>query len=153
VADRPTRAHPKVPRKVAAQARKKRRQPAVARHPASRTPPGKRPRSPRVRRRRAVLGTTLGVLAVIGVLFGFVYPTSTFFRQRSEMNQAEDRLQRLENETRRLEKEGTKLEGDAEVERLAREQYGLVRPGETPYVIVPESTTTTVPAGGESPQP
>jgi cell division protein FtsB len=138
---------------VASQARKKRRKPSVARHPSSKTPAGRRPPSPKVRKRRAVLGTTLVGLAVIGFLFAFVYPTSTFFRQRSELHQAEERLERLESETRRLERESKKLAGDAEVERLAREQYGLVRPGETPYAIVPGSTTTTFPAGGSATQP
>jgi cell division protein FtsB len=100
-----------------------------------------------------VLGTTMIGLAIVGFLFAFVYPTSTFFRQRSELNQAEERLQRLQDETRRLEKEAGKLQGDAEVVRLAREQYGLVREGETPYAIVPQSTTTTVPVGADPSQP
>jgi len=31
------------------------------------------------------------------------------------------------------------------VERRAREDYGLVRPGETPYVLVPAPPPTTAP--------
>lgn len=118
---------------------------ARARHPASNTPASKRPPSPRVRRRRAVLTTVLGALAIVGFLFAFVYPTNTYFRQRSEIGEANERLARLEAETKRLEEESRKLLGDKEVERLAREQYGLVRPGETPYVLVPTTPTTTVP--------
>ncbi|MEX0664944.1 MAG: septum formation initiator family protein [Acidimicrobiia bacterium] len=98
-----------------------------------------------MRRRRAVLMTVLSVLTVVGFLFAFVYPTSTYFRQRSELGRATERLERLERETKRLEAESEKLRGDAEVERLAREQYGLVRLGETPYVLVPVTPTTTVP--------
>ena len=40
------------------------------------------------------------------------------------------------------------LQTDEEVERLAREQFGLVRPGELAYVVVGssvEATTTTAP--------
>lgn len=118
---------------------------ARARHPASNTPAAKRPPSPRVRRRRAVLTTVLGALAIVGFLFAFVYPTSTFFRQRSEIGTANERLAQLEAETQRLEAEAEKLRGDAEVERLAREQYGLVRPGETSYVLIPAIPTTTLP--------
>jgi cell division protein FtsB len=91
--------------------------------------------------------TVLSVLAVVGFLFAFVYPTSTYFRQRSQLGTATERLERLERETKRLQAESEKLRGDAEVERLAREQYGLVRQGETPYVLVP-TTPTTVPSDG-----
>ncbi len=87
----------------------------------------------------------LGVLAIVGGLFAFVYPTSTYLRQRAELGKATERLERLREETARLERESDKLRGDAEVERLAREQYGLVRPGETPFVLVPSTPTTTTP--------
>jgi cell division protein FtsB len=129
--------------------KKRRTAKARARHPASNTPVSRQPPSPRVRRRRATLLTVLGVLAIVGGLFAFVYPTSTFLRQRAEIGKATERLERLKAETARLERESKKLRGDAEVERLAREQYGLVRPGETPFVLV-EAPPTTVPADGTS---
>jgi len=106
----------------------------------------RKPPSPRVRRRRAKLATVLLGLSVIALLFAFVYPTSTFLRQRSELGATRSRLDRLQSETRRLLADSKKLRGDAEVERLAREQYGLVRPGETPYVLVPAAPTTTTSA-------
>jgi cell division protein FtsB len=153
------RRHPRISRRDAAQARKRRRTKAQARppakkrrtknararHPASNTPVSRQPPSPRVRRRRATLLSVLGVLAIVGGLFAFVYPTSTYLRQRAELGKATERLERLKAETARLERESEKLRGDAEVERLAREQYGLVRPGETPYVLVPSTPTTTAP--------
>lgn len=139
------RRHPRISRRSAARTRKRRSANARARHPASNTPAEKRPASPRVRRRRAVLTTVLGALAVVGFLFAFVYPTSTYVRQRSQLSKASERLERLERETERLQEESERLQGDAEVERLAREQYGLVRPGESPYVLVPATPTTTLP--------
>jgi cell division protein FtsB len=131
------------PRVAAAKRKPKRRTNAVARHPASNTPAGKKPPSPKVRRRRIVMSTIALGLAVIALMFAFVYPTSTFFNQRSQIGAAEQRLTRIDDEAKRLEKENTQLQGDAEVERIAREQYGLVRPGETPYVLVPAATPTT----------
>jgi cell division protein FtsB len=116
---------------------------AVARHPASNPQRHKRPLSPRVRHRRIVLVAALGSLAVIAVLFVFVYPTSTFLHQRAELNAGEQRIAKLDVQTKLLEAQNKLLQGDAEVERIAREQYGLVRPGETPYVIVPAATTPT----------
>ncbi len=91
---------------------------------------------------------------LVGFVVAFVYPTRTFLRQRTELSAAETRLQVLERETKSLEADSARLGSDAEIERVAREQYGLIRPGETPFVLVPESTTpttaaasTTAPAG------
>jgi cell division protein FtsB len=89
----------------------------------------------------------LGLL-LVAFLFAFVFPTQTFLRQRTEISSAERRLQELERQTRELERDNERLHGDGEIERMAREQYGLVRPGETPFVLVPQApsaTTTTTP--------
>ncbi len=40
-------------------------------------------------------------------------------------------------------REAKRLQTDAEIERLAREKYGLVKPGEQPFVILPAPTTPT----------
>jgi cell division protein FtsB len=84
-------------------------------------------------------------LAFVAVLFAFVYPTQTYLHQRKELNTAERRLQVLEQNTKALDHDSDRLESDAEVERRAREDYGLVRPGETPYVLVPSPPTTAAP--------
>jgi len=129
---------------------KKRTTDAVKRHPASRTPARRMPPSPRVRRRRIAVSTVLFGLAVVGFLFAFVYPTSTFLQQRAEIGKTEERIARVEQESRRLEAENERLLTDEEVERLAREQYGLVRPGETPFVLVPEATAETPTEAGDT---
>jgi len=84
-------------------------------------------------------------LAFVAVLFAFVYPTQTYLHQRKELNAAERRLQVLQQNTKALQHDSDRLETDAEVERRAREDYGLVRPGETPYVLVPSPPTTVAP--------
>jgi cell division protein FtsB len=81
-------------------------------------------------------------LAFVAVLFAFVYPTRTYLHQRQQLNDAERRLEVLKQSTKALEHDSERLQTDAEVERRAREDYGLVRPGETPYVLVPAPTTT-----------
>jgi cell division protein FtsB len=129
---------------------KKRTTNAVKRHPASRTPARRMPPSPRVRRRRIAVSAVLLGLAVVGFLFAFVYPTSTFLQQRAEIGKTEERIARVEEETRRLEADNERLLSDEEVERLAREQYGLVRPGETPFVLVPDATTETPTEAGDT---
>jgi cell division protein FtsB len=105
----------------------------------------RRPVSSRVRRRRTVIITVMLGLAVVAGMFAFVYPTRTYLHQREQIQQAENRLDVIRRETADLERDTERLRGDAEVERIAREQYGLVRPGETPYVIVPETAAPATP--------
>jgi cell division protein FtsB len=101
-----------------------------------------------VRRRRALLVATLGGLVLVGLLFAFGYPTRTFLQQRTQIHATERHLADLRRATASLDRQSRQLQSDAAVERIAREQYGLVRPGETPYVLVPAvppSTTPTTP--------
>ena len=94
--------------------------------------------------KQLLVGILLG-LGAVAILFLFVYPTSSFLRQRDDLNRARERLEVLRSETTRLDDATKKLQSDAEVERIAREQYGLVRPGEQSYVVIPATTTTTTP--------
>ena len=111
-------------------------------HPSSRRAAH---RSARVRRRRTTVVVLLLVLTFVLLLFVFVYPTRTFMQQRRELNGAQQRLQVLEQSTKSLQRDNVRLQSDAEVERRAREDYGLVRPGETPYVLVPAPATAPGP--------
>lgn len=97
----------------------------------------------RNRRRRGVVVLLVFGLVVVVVLFAFVYPTRTFFQQRKEVTAAERRLEVLEQSTKALQRDNARLQSDAEVERRAREDFGMVRPGETPYVLVPAPPPTT----------
>jgi cell division protein FtsB len=117
----------------------------------SKPAPSRRRASPRVRRRRTVLTATLLGLALVGLLFVFVYPTRTFLQQRNQIRAAQQHLAQLNRDTARLESQSRQLQADAAVERIAREQYGLVKPGETPYVIVPTAPPTTTPAAPATP--
>jgi cell division protein FtsL len=94
----------------------------------------------------------LFVVVLVGLLFAFVYPTRTFLDQRSETNKARAQLELLQSENARLARESKQLSTDAEIERLAREKYGLVKPGEQPYVILP-APTSTLPAAPTSTAP
>ena len=117
----------------------------------SKPAPPRRRASPRVRRRRALVTATLLGLAVIGLLFVFVYPTRTYLRQRTQIRAAQQHLAQLNRDTARLDRQSRQLQTDASVERIARQRYGLVKPGETPYVIVPTAPPTTAPAAAATP--
>ena len=92
-------------------------------------------------------------MLLVGFVVAFVYPTRTYVRQRTELSAAETRLDVLERETRVLEAASKRLESDAEIERVAREQYGLIRPNETPYVLVPETVPPTTPTSSPTTNP
>ena len=83
------------------------------------------------------------VVALGGLLFLFILPGRTWLQQRSAMSAAERRLQVLNAENRALTKKAQQLQNAAYVEQIARAQYGLIRPGEQAYGILPPVATTT----------
>ena len=103
-----------------------------------------------MRIRRAVW-PVLVLVVLIGVLFVAVFPTRTWWAQRAEMAGATQQLHVLDEQNTLLEKRVEALQSDDEIERLAREQYNLVRPGEEAYALLPSvgSTPTTVPPAVE----
>jgi cell division protein FtsB len=97
--------------------------------------------------------TALFLVVLVGLLFAFVYPTRTFLDQRESTNKARAQLELLQAENARMTGEAKKLSTDSEIERLAREKYGLVKPGERAFVVLPAPTTTTLPPAAPTTQP
>jgi len=79
----------------------------------------------------------LGIVTVIGAVVIGVYPTRTYFAQRSALQQAQHQLDVLSTENTKLEQQTADLNDDATIENLAREKFGLVRPGEEAFAILP----------------
>jgi cell division protein FtsB len=110
-----------------------------------------------VRRRRAIaLRASVGTIVVIGLLFVVVFPVQAWMHQRGDLSASEHRLTVIRKERQRLERAALHLRDPREVERLARELYGMVRPGEQAYAAVPgvpttTTTTTTAPAASAAP--
>jgi cell division protein FtsB len=109
--------------------------------------PAKRPRTrnpaatEQRRRRRILVRVLLAGMGVVALLFVFVFPARTLLAQRQQTDKQRTTLELLQEQSRKLEEESRRLQSDAEIERMAREQYGFVYPGERPYVIVPPPTT------------
>jgi cell division protein FtsB len=89
------------------------------------------------RRPRRALWILLTSLTVVGVLFIGVYPTRTYFAQRASLQRAQRQMDVLQTQNGQLADEASQLNTDSEIERLAREQYNLVRPGEQAFAILP----------------
>ncbi len=83
-----------------------------------------------VGQRRVVVLVTL--LAALFVLF---FPARQLWWQRERIATLEERRDALLAENDRLQREETRLSDPAEVEALARDRLGLVRPGERAYFI------------------
>ena len=94
-------------------------------------------RPSRVRRIGRLLGLVGGGAALCALLAVTVFPTSTFLEQRSDTAEAEQRLAVLRAQNEAYEDRIARLETPEEIERLAREQYNLVFPGEEAYAVLP----------------
>jgi cell division protein FtsB len=110
-----------------------------------------------VNRARRPLALALAAVASVVVLGATVFPTRTFLAQRAAVGAAEERLAVLTEQNRLLEDRARLLQDDAEIERLAREEYHLVRPGEKAYALLPPPGPPTppnpAPAVGNPPPP
>jgi cell division protein FtsB len=95
------------------------------------------PPTPPKRRRSRIVLPLLGSFVVVGVLFVGVFPTRAILDQRAELDRAEARLAAIDEQNAELEARVEALGTDAEIERLAREQYNLVFPGQEAYAILP----------------
>jgi cell division protein FtsB len=76
-------------------------------------------------------------VALAGVLFLFVFPTSSWLAQRRDRHQVEAELHRLTARNQSLQRRVKQLRTPAEIERIARAKYNLVRPGEEAFAILP----------------
>lgn len=91
----------------------------------------------RVVLRRIAVPLLVGVLTC-GVLFLGVFPTRTYLDQRRAIAQAEARLEELRTTNEENRRRVETLQTDAEIERIARDEYGLARPGEEVYRVLPD---------------
>lgn len=85
----------------------------------------------------------LAALVAVVVTAAGIFPFRQIIADRRSVALAQEKLAALEAENDRMEAEVVVLHTDDEVERLARERFGLVRPGEIAYVAV-------APAGEEA---
>lgn len=94
-----------------------------------------------VRERRAAQARRVGMaaasVALAALLLYAIFPVRAFFDQWDANRRQQNRLDVLTEQNQRLEDHNERLQTDEEVERIAREQHGLIYPGEEPYVLLP----------------
>lgn len=99
-----------------------------------------------LRRPGAVMATLLFLVLGAALLTQMV-PYRQIVDSQRQVNSARAQLAALEEDNARLGADAAALETDEEVEKLAREKLGYVRPGETAYVVLdpPASETRPLP--------
>ena len=86
------------------------------------------------------------LIAALAVTLAGVFPFRQILAQNRQVENTQARLDALRTENELLEARIVALHSDVELERLAREQYGMVEPGET-------GVTIESPPGSELPAP
>lgn len=86
---------------------------------------------------RRFIWPIVAVIALFGVFYLGAFPVRTFLDQRKAAAAAETRLSDLTAENDALQSQIDLLSTDKEIERIAREQYGLVMPDEEVYRVLP----------------
>ena len=76
------------------------------------------------------------LLGALALTVSGILPFRQLLSQQSQIERSQQQLMALRNENDVLAEDIAMLGTDAEIERLAREQYGLVRPGEIAFVVV-----------------
>jgi cell division protein FtsB len=79
-------------------------------------------------------------LFLIGVVFIFFNESGIFkyLRLRSEVKSLNERIEALQEQNKNLQAEIDSLQNKipAKIEKVAREKYGMKRPGETPIKVI-----------------
>lgn len=88
----------------------------------------------------------VGLLVAAFLIF---FPTKQLIAQKVRMNKLQTRLDALQDQNRQLKQQVDDLNDPEQLELLARDRLGLVKPGEKSYLFVP----TPPPARAETVQP
>jgi cell division protein FtsB len=90
----------------------------------------------RRRRDRALL---IGAVVLSGLMLAAWFPASALYHQHQQLAATSTSLSAVRTEDAALRQEEQRLGSSAEVNRIAREQYQLVEPGQQAYEVLPSS--------------
>jgi len=103
-------------------------------------------------RRPGVALVTLLFLLLGAAFLTQVVPYRQIIDSQRQVSSAQERLADLEAENQTLQADADALNTDEEIEKLAREKLGYVRPGETAYVVLdPPGGVETAPVETQEP--
>lgn len=79
----------------------------------------------------------LVALVIFGGLFVFAFPSRVWLDQRAEAQEGDQQMLELKVESELLRADIARLQTTGEIERIAREDFNLVFPGEEAYALLP----------------
>ncbi len=82
-------------------------------------------------------------LGLAAILFVFVFPTRSYLAQRRQVSTAAHDVAVLREQNKKLQIAAEGLQSPDETERIAREQFNMVFPGEQVYKVLPAPAATT----------
>jgi len=97
-------------------------------------------------RRPGVALVTLLFLLIGAAFITQVVPYRQIIDSQRQVTAAQERLATLEADNATLQADAAALNTDEEIEKLAREKLGYVRPGETAYVVLDPPGSNQAPA-------
>ncbi|HMK98130.1 MAG TPA: septum formation initiator family protein [Acidimicrobiales bacterium] len=83
------------------------------------------------------LGLVLAVF--IGAAYVFAFPARTYIEQRHEIAVQEQTVSVLRAENAKLAAESSALQNTSTIEQIARQEYGLVMPGQQAFMVLPST--------------
>jgi cell division protein FtsB len=119
--------------------------------------PPRAPRTPAWLRRAGSRVSSLGVasavvyVAVLAVVVYTVFPVRTYLNQRAAAERARQQIEVIARENERLEQQADDLRDPDTIEQLAREDLGMVKPGEESYGILPAPQGESQPQSQQQP--
>jgi cell division protein FtsB len=93
----------------------------------------------------------LGALVVSAVVLFAWFPAGSLLSQRSDLSSSQDQLAALHKQDAALAQEKKNLSSPGEIDRIAREQYQFVSPGQRAFEVLPPSgaAATGTPYAGD----
>ena len=92
---------------------------------------------------RSAIKAGLAVMALMSAAYFFVLPARTYLAQKTAIAIEEKTIEVLKTENAKFDQERLSLNNNATIEQIARQDYGLVEPGQQAFMVLPSSAPVT----------
>lgn len=75
------------------------------------------------------------VIVIIFILWN-ISPAQNLYQQEKEKQEIKREIAATQKELLAAKKEAERLKSDAYIEEQARKEFGLIKPGENPYIVI-----------------